>query len=159
MNNILYYNNKNFECNKELNYENLREILSIKNLEIILNKEENLIRLKKYLPKNLHKILNSAIDLFLLLNTKTKFYTPIQLFSNLYINNFFTTNYQENLPYFFQENLDDFINKKLIIFNYLKNNIYKNILNNNNNKNIQNEDFFFFHRQPNFTIERLHKRR
>ena len=149
MNNILYYKNKNFECNKELNYENLREILSIKNLEIILNKEENLIRLKKYLPKNLHKILNSAIDLFLLLNTKTKFYTPIQLFSNLYINNFFTKNYQENLPYFFQENLDDFINKKLIIFNHLKNNIYKNILNNNNNnKNIQNEDFFSFIDNP-----------
>ena len=149
MNNILYYNNKNFECNKELNYENLREILSIKNLEIILNKEENLIRLKKYLPKNLHKILNSAIDLFLLLNTKTKFYTPIQLFSNLYINNFFTKNYQENLPYFFQENLDDFINKKLIIFNHLKNTIYKNILNNNNNnKNTQNEDFFSFIDNP-----------
>ena len=149
MNNILYYNNKNFECNKELNYENLREILSIKNLEIILNKEENLIRLKKYLPKNFHKILNSAIDLFLLLNTKTKFYTPIQLFSNLYINNFFTKNYQENLPYFFQENLDDFINKKLIIFNHLKNTIYKNILNNNNNnKNTQNEDFFSFIDNP-----------
>ena len=148
MNNILYYNNKNFECNKELNYENLREILSIKNLEIILNKEENLIRLKKYLPKNLHKILNSAIDLFLLLNTKTKFYTPIQLFSNLYINNFFTKNYQENLPYFFQENLDDFINKKLIIFNHLKNTIYINILNNNNNKNTQNEDFFSFIDNP-----------
>ena len=149
MNNILYYKNKNFECNKELNYENLREILSIKNLEKILNKEENLLRLKKFLPKNLHKILNSAIDLFLLLNTKTKFYTPIQLFSNLYINNFFTKNYQENLPYFFQENLDDFINKKLIIFNYLKNNIYKNILNNNNNnKNTQNEDFFSFIDNP-----------
>ena len=149
MNNILYYKNKNFECNKELNYENLREILSIKNLEIILNKEENLIRLKKFLPKNLHKILNSAIDLFLLLNTKTKFYTPIQLFSNLYINNFFTKNYQENLPYFFQENLDDFINKKLIIFNHLKNTIYKNILNNNNNnKNTQNEDFFSFIDNP-----------
>ena len=148
MNNILYYNNNNFECNKELNYENLREILSIKNLEIILNKEENLIRLKKFLPKNLHKILNSAIDLFLLLNTKTKFYTPIQQFSNLYNNNFFTKNYQENLPYFFQENLDDFINKKLIIFNHLKNNIYKNILNNNNNKNIQNEDFFSFIDNP-----------
>ena len=149
MNNILYYNNNNFECNKELNYENLREILSIKNLEIILNKEENLIRLNKFLPKNLHKILNSAIDLFLLLNTKTKFYTPIQQFSNLYNNNFFTKNYQENLPYFFQENLDDFINKKLIIFNHLKNNIYKNILNNNNNnKNIQNEDFFSFIDNP-----------
>ena len=150
MNNILYYKNKNFECNKELNYENLREILSIKNLEIILNKEENLIRLKKYLPKNLHKILNSAIDLFLLLNTKTKFYTPIQQFSNLYNNNFFTKNYQENLPYFFQENLDDFINKKLIIFNHLKNTIYKNILNssNNNNKNTQNEDFFSFIDNP-----------
>ena len=146
MNNILYYKNKSFQCNKDLNYENLREILSIKNLEKILNKEENLLRLKKFLPKNLHKILNNAIDLFLLLNTKTKFFTPIQLFSNLFNNNFFTKNYQENLPYFYQENLDDFINKKLIIFNEIKNTCYKKILNNQNNT--QNDDFFSFIDNP-----------
>ena len=92
------------------------EILS----KVITNSNKE--RLSQFLPKSDIDLLNDPQKLSnLLLNTITKFDTPIKNFYKKYLHNFFTIDYQKNIEAMNQENFYDFMQKKHIIYLQLQN--------------------------------------
>ena len=106
------------------------EILS----KVIDNSNKDL--LSKLLPKNDNDLLNDTQKLSnLLLNTITKFDTPINNFYQKYLHNFFTLNYQKNREEINSQSFYDFISKKQMTYIHLQNllvNIQKQQVANNN---------------------------
>ena len=144
---ILYYKNNSIETNFILNSELIKKLFSKENLQKILT-QKNIEKLSNFLPENLKHFLNSSNSLYELLNSKTKFKTPIQNFIDLYEHNFFTETYQNNINYFNENNLEDYIEKYQNILEKIKK-IYKNynvLLNNLNpeNNNILNDNLISF---------------
>ena len=144
---FLYYKNNSIETNFIINNELIKKIFSKENLHKILT-QKNIERLSNFLPNNLKHYLNSSNSLYELLNSKTKFKTPIQNFIDLYEHNFFTFTYQKNIKYFNENNLEDYIEKYQNILEEIKK-IYKNfniLLNNLNpeNNNILNDNLISF---------------
>ena len=144
---FLYYKNNSIETNFILNSELIKKLFSKENLQKILT-QKNIEKLSNFLPENLKHFLNSSNSLYELLNSKTKFNTPIQNFIDLYEHNFFTETYQNNINYFNENNLEDYIEKYQNILEKIKK-IYKNfnvLLNNLNpeNNNILNDNLISF---------------
>ena len=145
----LFYQNREIKTGIPVNAFNLDflhklfspEILS----KVITNSNKNL--LSQLLPKNDIDLINDPQKLSnLLLNTTTKFNTPINDFYQKYLHNFFSINYQKNIEIINYECFYDFIQKKDIAIFHLKNlltTIQKNsIMNNNNNQsNLNNNNF------------------
>ena len=106
--------------------------------------QENSSKLQSLLPNDIKNIITNPNELSsFLLNTKTKFYTPINNFYQKYLHNFFTQDYQKRIPYFYSENLSDYIEKKEIIYNELKK-VLDNLNNNNNNSSNNNNEVVTF---------------
>ena len=143
----LFYQNQTINIGLPMNSFNLDflkklfspEILS----KVITNSNKN--SLSELLPNNDKDLINDPQKLSnLLINTTTKFNTPINDFYEKYLHNFFTINYQKNIEENNLHSFYDFIQKKNIRFYQLQNllsNVQRNaILNNmNNNQNINNE--------------------
>ena len=128
----LYYNNQKIESRipeKSFNLEFLHKLFSPDNLsKVITNDKKNY--LKTLLPKDVSCIIDKPAELsHFLLNSKTKFNTPINDF------------YQNKKKLFSRENISDYMEKKELIYNQLKNmlnNTQKNINNSNNINNLNN---------------------
>ena len=140
----LYYNNQKIESRipeKSFNLEFLHKLFSPDNLsKVITNDKKNY--LKTLLPKDVSCIIDKPAELSnFLLNSKTKFNTPINDFYQKYLHNFFTYFYQNKKELFSRENISDYMEKKELIYNQLKNmlnNTQKNINNSNNINNLNN---------------------
>ena len=143
----LFYQNQTINIGlpiNSLNFDFLKKLFSPEILsKVITNSNKN--SLSELLPNNDKDLINDPQKLSnLLLNTTTKFNTPINDFYEKYLHNFFTINYQKNIEENNLHSFYDFIQKKNIRFYQLQNllsNVQRNaILNNmNNNQNINNE--------------------
>jgi hypothetical protein len=143
----LYYNNRQIETRipeQSFNYEFLQKIFSPEILSKVIT-NDNIDYLKQFLPENMSNILNNPTELSnFLLNTKTKFDTPINDFYQKFLHHFFSYNYQSNREIFKMENILDYMEKKRLIYIQLENmlnNVQKNanIINiNNSNNNASN---------------------
>ena len=140
----LYYNNQKVESRipeYSFNMELLHKLFSPKMLSKVITRE-NAYQLMKLLPKSESNIIEDPQKISnLLLNTITKFNTPINDFYQKYLHRFFNENYQSKRELFQIENISDYIDKKNMIYIQL-NNMLINIENNKNNlndaKNINN---------------------
>ena len=137
----LFYKNKQMNLNipeNSFNLSLLHKLFSPEYLSKAIT-GENAYYLMKFLPKDDSNIICNPQQLSnLLLNTTTKFNTPINDFYEKYLHRFFTYNYQSKLELFNLENTSDFITKKNIMYIQLKNmlnNIEQNKNNNINNNN------------------------
>ena len=140
----LFYNNSNFQSNISFTPEVIRTLLSEGNLKKFLT-NENISKLQKYIPEAWKNIFYSPKALSdLLLNTKTKFFTPSEIFLKMYSHNFFTEFYQQNLKTFKQENLKDYIDKSIYTLQKLKS-LTTNSNHTTLNSNIDNIITFDFH--------------
>jgi hypothetical protein len=140
----LFYNNSNFQSNISFTPEVIRTLLSEDNLKKFLT-NENISKLQKYIPESWKNIFYSPKALSdLLLNTKTKFFTPSEIFLKMYSHNFFTEFYQQNLKTFKQENLKDYIDKSIYTLQKLKS-LTTNSNHTTLNSNIDNIITFDFH--------------
>ena len=143
----LYYNNRQIETRipeQSFNYQFLQKIFSPEILSKVIT-NDNIDYLKQFLPENMSNILNNPTELSnFLLNTKTKFDTPINDFYQKFLHHFFSYNYQSNREIFKMENILDYMEKKRLIYIQLENmlnNVQKNanIINiNNSNNNASN---------------------
>ena len=143
----LFYQNQTINIGlpiNSLNFDFLKKLFSPEILsKVITNSNKN--SLSELLPNNDKDLINDPQKLSnLLINTTTKFNTPINDFYEKYLHNFFTINYQKNIEENNLHSFYDFIQKKNIRFYQLQNllsNVQRNvILNNmNNNQNINNE--------------------
>ena len=143
----LFYQNQTINIGlpiNSLNFDFLKKLFSPEILsKVITNSNKN--SLSALLPNNDKDLINDPQKLSnLLINTTTKFNTPINDFYEKYLHNFFTINYQKNIEENNLHSFYDFIQKKNIRFYQLQNllsNVQRNaILNNmNNNQNINNE--------------------
>ena len=141
---LLYYNNQKIESRipeKSFNLEFLHKLFSPENLsKVITNDKKNY--LKTFLPKDISYIIDKPAELSnFLLNSKTKFNTPINDFYQKFLHNFFTYFYQNKKKLFSRENISDYMEKKELIYNQLKNmlnNTQKNLNNSNNINNLNN---------------------
>ena len=120
----------------------LKKLFSPETLtKVITNSNKDL--LSKLLPKNDIDLINDPQKLSnLLLNTITKFNTPIENFYQKYLHNFFTINYQKNQEEMNSQNFYDFISKKQMTYIHLQNlllDIQKKQMINNNNINNNTE--------------------
>ena len=133
----LFYQNQQINLGIPANTFNLSFLKKLFSPEILSRvlTNSNKERLSQFLPKNDIDLLNDPQKLSnLLLNTTTKFGTPIKNFYKKYSHNFFTINYQKNIELMNQENFIDFMQKKHITFIQLQNllsNIQKSQTNNN----------------------------
>ena len=135
----LYYNNKQLESRipeESFNYLFLQKIFSPEKLSKVIT-NDNMDYLKNFLPEKMSNIIDNPTDLSnFLLNTKTKFNTPINDFYQKYLHRFFSYNYQSKKELFEIENISDYVEKKNLIYkqleNMLKNHPSNNNLNNNN---------------------------
>ena len=133
----LFYQNQQINLgipSEAFNLEFLKKLFSPEILsKVITNSNKDL--LGQLLPKNDIDLLNDPQKLSnLLLNTTTKFETPIRNFYRKYLHNFFTINYQKSIELMNSENFYDFLQKKQITYMHLQNllsNIQKNQANNN----------------------------
>jgi hypothetical protein len=143
----LYYNNRQIETRipeQSFNYQFLQKIFSPEILSKVIS-NDNIDYLKQFLPENMSNILNNPTELSnFLLNSKTKFDTPINDFYQKFLHHFFSYNYQSNREIFKMENILDYMEKKRLIYIQLENmlnNVQKNanIINiNNSNNNASN---------------------
>ena len=143
----LFYQNQTINTGltiNSFNFDFLKKLFSPEILsKVITNSNKN--SLSELLPNNDKDLINDPQKLSnLLLNTTTKFNTPINDFYEKYLHNFFTINYQKNIEENNLHSFYDFIQKKNIRFYQLQNllsNVQRSaILNNmNNNQNINNE--------------------
>ena len=143
----LFYQNQTINIGlpiNSFNFDFLKKLFSPEILsKVITNSNKN--SLSALLPNNDKDLINDPQKLSnLLINTTTKFNTPINDFYEKYLHNFFTINYQKNIEENNLHSFYDFIQKKNIRFYQLQNllsNVQRNaILNNmNNNQNINNE--------------------
>ena len=143
----LFYQNQTINIGlpiNSFNFDFLKKLFSPEILsKVITNSNKN--SLSELLPNNDKDLINDPQKLSnLLINTTTKFNTPINDFYEKYLHNFFTINYQKNIEENNLHSFYDFIQKKNIRFYQLQNllsNAQRNaILNNmNNNQNINNE--------------------
>ena len=143
----LFYQNQTINIGlpiNSFNFDFLKKLFSPEILsKVITNSNKN--SLSELLPNNDKDLINDPQKLSnLLINTTTKFNTPINDFYEKYLHNFFTINYQKNIEENNLHSFYDFIQKKNIRFYQLQNllsNVQRNaILNNmNNNQNINNE--------------------
>ena len=133
----LFYQNQQINLgipSEAFNLEFLKKLFSPEILsKVITNSNKDL--LGQLLPKNDIDLINDPQKLSnLLLNTTTKFETPIRNFYRKYLHNFFTINYQKSIELMNSENFYDFLQKKQITYMHLQNllsNIQKNQANNN----------------------------
>ena len=136
----LYYNNKQLESRipeESFNYLFLQKIFSPEKLSKVIT-NDNMDYLKNFLPEKMSNIIDNPTDLSnFLLNTKTKFNTPINDFYQKYLHRFFSYNYQSKKELFEIENISDYVEKKNLIYKQLEN-MLKNHPNNNNNLNNNN---------------------
>ena len=125
------------------NIDFLKKLFTPENLAKVLT-SSNINTLSQFVPKNNQDILNDPQKLSnLLLNTTTKFDTPINDFYQKYLHNFFTANYQNYREVMNIENAYDFMNKRYITHIQLQNLLTKvqnnaminTITNNNTNQN------------------------
>ena len=143
----LFYQNQTINTGltiNSFNFDFLKKLFSPEILsKVITNSNKN--SLSELLPNNDKDLINDPQKLSnLLINTTTKFNTPINDFYEKYLHNFFTINYQKNIEENNLHSFYDFIQKKNIRFYQLQNllsNVQRSaILNNmNNNQNINNE--------------------
>ena len=143
----LFYQNQSINIGLPMNSFNLDFLKKLFSPEImskvITNSNKN--SLSELLPNNDKDLINDPQKLSnLLINTTTKFNTPMNDFYEKYLHNFFTINYQKNIEENNLHSFYDFIQKKNIRFFQLQNlstNVQREaILNNmNNNQNINNE--------------------
>ena len=143
----LYYNKRQVEARipeQSFNYQFLQKIFSPEILSKIIT-NDNIDYLKQFLPENMSNILNNPTELSnFLLNSKTKFNTPINDFYQKFLHHFFSYNYQSNREIFKMENILDYMEKKRLIYIQLENmlnNVQKNVNNlniNNSNNNVSN---------------------
>ena len=140
----LYYNNQKVESRipeYSFNMELLHKLFSPKMLSKVITRE-NAYQLMKLLPKSESNIIEDPQKISnLLLNTITKFNTPINDFYQKYLHHFFTYNYQNKIDLFNIENIADYMEKKNHIYLQLQNmlnNIQKNTNNINHINNINN---------------------
>ena len=143
----LFYQNQTINIGLPMNSFNLDFLKKLFSPEImskvITNSNKN--SLSELLPNNDKDLINDPQKLSnLLINTTTKFNTPMNDFYEKYLHNFFTINYQKNIEENNLHSFYDFIQKKNIRFFQLQNlstNVQREaILNNmNNNQNINNE--------------------
>ena len=93
----LYYNNRKVETRipeQSFNYQFLQKIFSPEILSKVIT-NDNIDYLKQFLPENMLNILNNPTELSnFLLNSKTKFNTPINDFYQKYLHRFFNESYQ-----------------------------------------------------------------
>ena len=134
----LFYQNQEIKTDIPVNAFNLDflhklfspEVLS----KVITNSNKNL--LSQLLPKNDIDLINDPQKLSnLLLNTSTKFNTPINDFYQKYLHNYFTANYQKSKEIINNECFYDFIQKKQVTMFHLQNlltTVQKNAIVNNN---------------------------
>ena len=145
----LYSNNNNlslFYKNKQMNLNIPENSFNLSLLHKLFSPEylsktitgENAYYLMKFLPAGDSNLISNPQQLSnLLLNTTTKFNTPINDFYEKYLHRFFTYSYQSKLELFNLENTSDFIAKKNIMYIQLKN-MLNNIEQNKNNNNSNN---------------------
>ena len=140
----LYYNNSSFRTNIHFTQEIIKTLLSEDNLKKFLT-NENVFNLQKFVPESMKSLLYSPKVLSnFLLNTKTKFFTPSEIFLKMYSHNFFTQIYQENIKNFNQENLNDYIDKYILTLQKLKS-LASNTNNSTISTNLDNLITFDFH--------------
>ena len=140
----LYYNNSSFRTNIHFTQEIIKTLLSEDNLKKFLT-NENVFNLQKFVPESMKSLLYSPKELSnFLLNTKTKFFTPSEIFLKMYSHNFFTQIYQENIKNFNQENLNDYIDKYILTLQKLKS-LASNTNNSTISTNLDNLITFDFH--------------
>ena len=147
----IYSNNNNFSLfykNKQINLNIPEKFFNLKLLHKLFSPEylskaitrENAYYLMQFLPIGDSNLICNPQQLSdLLLNTTTKFNTPIKDFYEKYSHRFFTYSYQSKLELFNLENTSDFITKKNIIYIQLKNMLNNIEQNKNNNINNTNE--------------------
>ena len=145
----LYSNNNNlslFYKNKQMNLSIPENSFNLSLLHKLFSPEylskaitgDNAYYLMKFLPAGDSNLISNPQQLSnLLLNTTTKFNTPINDFYEKYLHRFFTYSYQSKLELFNLENTSDFIAKKNIMYIQLKN-MLNNIEQNKNNNNSNN---------------------
>ena len=146
----LFYQNQSINIGLPMNSFNLDFLKKLFSPEIIskviTNSNKN--SLSQLLPNNDKDLINDPQKLSnLLINTTTKFNTPMNDFYEKYLHNFFTINYQKNIEENNLHSFYDFIQKKNIRFFQLQNlstnvqreAILNNMNNMNNNQNINNE--------------------
>ena len=146
----LFYQNQTINIGLPMNSFNLDFLKKLFSPEImskvITNSNKN--SLSELLPNNDKDLINDPQKLSnLLINTTTKFNTPMNDFYEKYLHNFFTINYQKNIEENNLHSFYDFIQKKNIRFFQLQNlstnvqreAILNNMNNMNNNQNINNE--------------------
>ena len=146
----LFYQNQTINIGLPMNSFNLDFLKKLFSPEImskvITNSNKN--SLSQLLPNNDKDLINDPQKLSnLLINTTTKFNTPMNDFYEKYLHNFFTINYQKNIEENNLHSFYDFIQKKNIRFFQLQNlstnvqreAILNNMNNMNNNQNINNE--------------------
>ena len=138
----LNYKNKKIESKipeNAFNLQLLHKLFTPENISKVITKE-NVYSLMQLLPKTDSNLIFEPQKLSnLLLNTITKFKTPINDFYDKFIHRFFTIDYQNKSQLFQIENISDYMEKKEIIYLQLENmlnNIQKN--QNNLNNNISN---------------------
>ena len=133
----------------------LHKLFSPEILSKIITRD-NIYNLAALLPKNDSEFIYNPQKLSnLLLNTTTKFNTPINDFYNKYLHNFFSYNYQSKTELFKIENISDYMDKKNIIYIQLQNmlnNIQKNKNNLNESNNINNNSINNINNINNLTI-------
>ena len=136
----LYYNSRQIEARipeQSFNYQFLQKIFSPEILSKVIT-NDNIDYLKQFLPENMSNILNNPTELSnFLLNSKTKFNTPINDFYQKFLHHFFSYNYQSNREIFKMENILDYMEKKRLIYIQLEN-MLNNVQKNANNLNINN---------------------
>ena len=159
----LFYQNQEIKTGIPVNVFNLDflhklfspEVLS----KVITNSNKNL--LSQLLPKNDIDLINDPQKLSnLLLNTTTKFNTPINDFYQKYLHNFFTSNYQKSIEIINNDCFYDFIQKKQITIFHLQNlltTVQKNAMINNNinQSNIQINPNVIINTQINNNIDNI----
>ena len=155
----MYYRNQRYTFNipeQSFDIQLLNKLFTPENLSKVIT-NENVLKLKGLLPPSDSDIIHDQNKLSqLLLNTITKFNTPINDFYQKYLHRFFSMNYQNKIEIFKDQNIYDFIEKKRDIFIHLQNmlkninnntninsNLIKNINSNNNNYN-NNENLVVF---------------
>ena len=124
----LYYKNHQINLNIPVNALTpslLQKLFSTENLSQIIT-EENKNYLSQLLPKSDEDLINNPQKLSnLLLNSNTKFSSPINNFYQKYLHNFFSIQYQEKIPLLEAENFCEYIEKKNSIFLHLQNLLIK----------------------------------
>ena len=138
----LFYQNQSINLGIPGNAFNLDLLQKLFSSEILskIRTNSNKEYLAQFLPKKDKDLINDPQKLSnLLLNTTTKFDTPINNFYNKYSHNFFSINYQKNREFINSECLYDYLQKKnltLLRLHHLLIDLQRNNTNNNNNTNI-----------------------